>query len=164
MIRRHLDDAVAKGARVVSGGALVEQGGIWCQPTVLADATPDMLAVAEESFAPLLAVAPFDSDAEAIAAANATPYGLSAAVFCNDAARCEAIASQLEAGGISLNDAALTGLIHEGEKQAFKFSGLGGSRMGTPSIFRFVRAQARLRNTACTWNPWWYPPPAAGAP
>lgn len=159
VIRRHLEDARAKGARFVTGGHLVEQGGVWCEPTVLADVTPDMLAVAEESFAPLLAVAPYDSDAEAIAAANATSYGLSAAVFCNDSARGEAIAAQLEAGGVSLNDAALTGLIHEGEKQAFKFSGLGGSRMGTPSIFRFVRAQARLRNIANSWNPWWYPPP-----
>ena len=159
VIRRHLDDARAKCARFVTGGHLVEHGGVWCEPTVLADVTPDMLAVAEESFAPLLAVAPFDTDAEAVAAANATPYGLSAAVFCNDTRRCEAIAAQLDAGGISLNDAALTGLIHEGEKQAFKFSGLGGSRMGTPSIFRFVRAQARLRNLGNSWNPWWYPPP-----
>lgn len=159
VIRRHLDDARSKGARFLTGGRLVEHGGVWCQPTVLADVTPDMLAVAEESFAPLLAVAPFDTDEQAIAAANATPYGLSAAVFCNDTGRSEAIAARLEAGGISLNDAALTGLIHEGEKQAFKFSGLGGSRMGTPSIFRFVRAQARLRNTAHSWDPWWYPPP-----
>lgn len=159
VIRRHLEDARAKGARFLTGGQLVEQGGTWCEPTVIADVTPDMLVVAEESFAPLLAVAPFDTDAEAVALANATPYGLSAAVFCNDPARCQAIAGQLEAGGISLNDAALTGLIHEGEKQAFKFSGLGGSRMGTPSIFRFLRAQAHLRNTGHTWNPWWFPPP-----
>lgn len=159
VIRRHLEDARAKGARFLAGGQLVEQGGTWCEPTVIADVTPDMLVVAEESFAPLLAVAPFDTDAEAVALANATPYGLSAAVFCNDPARCQAIAGQLEAGGISLNDAALTGLIHEGEKQAFKFSGLGGSRMGTPSIFRFLRAQAHLRNTGHTWNPWWFPPP-----
>ena len=51
-----------------------------------------------------------------------------------------------------------------GEKQAFKFSGLGGSRMGTPSIFRFVRAQAQLRNTGSSWNPWWYPRPEGTAP
>ena len=159
VVRRHLDDARARGARFITGGHLVEQGGVWCEPTVIADATPEMLVIAEESFAPLLAVAPFDTDAEAVALANATPYGLSAAVFCNDTARCEAIAGQLEAGGISLNDAALTGLIHEGEKQAFKFSGLGGSRMGTPSIFRFLRAQAHLRNTGGQWNPWWFPRP-----
>jgi succinate-semialdehyde dehydrogenase / glutarate-semialdehyde dehydrogenase len=162
IVRHHLDDARAKGARFITGGHLVEQGGVWCEPTIIADATPEMLVIAEESFAPLLAVAPFDTDAEAVALANATPYGLSAAVFCNDTARCEAIASQLEAGGISLNDAALTGLIHEGEKQAFKFSGLGGSRMGTPSIFRFLRAQAHLRNTGGQWNPWWFPRPESG--
>lgn len=163
VVRRHLDDARARGARFITGGHLVEQGGVWCEPTVIADATPEMLVIAEESFAPLLAVAPFDTDAEAVALANATPYGLSAAVFCNDTARCEAIAGQLEAGGISLNDAALTGLIHEGEKQAFKFSGLGGSRMGTPSIFRFLRAQAHLRNTGGQWNPWWFPRPGSAA-
>jgi acyl-CoA reductase-like NAD-dependent aldehyde dehydrogenase len=163
VVRRHLDDARAHGARFVTGGHLIEQGGVWCEPTVIADATPEMLVIAEESFAPVLAVAPFDTDAEAVALANATPYGLSAAVFCNDATRCEALASQLDAGGVSLNDAALTALIHEGEKQAFKFSGLGGSRMGTASIFRFLRAQAHLRNTGGQWDPWWFPRPNSGS-
>ena len=162
VVRRHLDDAHARGARFVTGGHLIEQGGVWCEPTVIADATPEMLVIAEESFAPLLAVAPFDTDAEAVALANTTPYGLSAAVFCNDAVRCEALASQLDAGAVSLNDAALTALIHDGEKQAFKFSGLGGSRMGTASIFRFLRAQAHLRNTGGHWDPWWFPRPDSG--
>jgi len=159
VVRRHLDDARARGARFISGGHLIEQGGVWCEPTVIADATAEMLVIAEESFAPLLAVAPFETDAEAVALANTTPYGLSAAVFCNDTVRCEALASQLDAGAVSLNDAALTALIHEGEKQAFKFSGLGGSRMGTASIFRFLRAQAHLRNTGGQWDPWWFPRP-----
>ena len=163
VVRRHLDDARAHSARFVTGGHLVEQGGVWCEPTVIADATPEMLVIAEESFAPLLAIAPFDTDAEAVALANTTPYGLSAAVFCNDAMRCEALASQLDAGAVSLNDAALTALIHDGEKQAFKFSGLGGSRMGTASIFRFLRAQAHLRNTGGQWDPWWFPRPNSGS-
>jgi succinate-semialdehyde dehydrogenase/glutarate-semialdehyde dehydrogenase len=158
VVRRHLDDARARGATFACGGRLVERGGTWCEPTVVADATHDMLIVNEESFAPLLAVLRFDADDEAVELANRTPYGLSAAVFCNDSARAEALAGRLEAGAISIDDAALTALIHEGEKQAFKASGLGGSRMGSASIFRFLRAQARLRNTARAWDPWWYSP------
>ena len=104
------------------------------------------------------AVLRFDTDDEAVELANRTPYGLSAAVFCNDPARAEALDARLEAGPISIDDAALTALIHEGEKQAFKASGLGGSRMGSASIFRFLRAQARLRNAARAWDPWWYSP------
>jgi succinate-semialdehyde dehydrogenase/glutarate-semialdehyde dehydrogenase len=158
VVRRQLDDARARGATFACGGRLLERGGTWCEPTVVADATHDMLVVNEESFAPLLAVLCFDADAEAVELANRTAYGLSAAVFCNDPARAEALAGRLEAGAISIDDAALTALIHEGEKQAFKASGLGGSRMGSASIFRFLRAQARLRNTARAWNPWWYSP------
>lgn len=158
VVRRQLADARARGATFACGGRLVERGGTWCEPTVVADATHDMLVVNEESFAPLLAVLRFETDADAVELANRTPYGLSAAVFCNDPARAEALAARLEAGAISIDDAALTALIHEGEKQAFKASGLGGSRMGSASIFRFLRAQARLRNTTGAWDPWWYSP------
>ena len=59
-------------------------------------------------------------------------------------------------GGISINDAALTGLVQTAEKQSFKCSGMGGSRMGTASIRRFVRARALLVNTGAE-SPWWFP-------
>ena len=74
-----------------------------------------------------------------------------------DLGRAERIARRLHAGAISLNDASLTAVIHTGEKQSFKQSGLGGSRMGAASIRRFLRPQALLVNTGGD-SPWWFPP------
>ena len=159
LVRAHLADAKAKGARALAGGELVEHGGTWCPPTVLVDVTDEMAVMREESFAAVLPVMVVADEEEAIARANATEFGLSAAVFSGDLQRAERVARRLHAGGISINDAALTGLVQTAEKQSFKCSGMGGSRMGTASIRRFVRARALLVNTGAD-SPWWFPPAA----
>lgn len=156
IVRDHLADAKAKGARALTGGEIVDHGGQWCPPTVLVDVSDEMKAVKEESFAAILAVMVVANEAEAIARANDTEYGLSAAVFSGDLARAERVARQLHAGGISINDASLTGMVQTAEKQSFKLSGLGGSRMGTASIRRFVRARALLIHHGDA-SPWWFP-------
>lgn len=156
LVRNQLDDAKAKGARALTGGELIDHGGIWCPPTVLVDVTDEMAVVAEESFASVLPVIVVADEAEAIARANATEFGLSAAVFTQSPERAQRVARQLQAGGISINDACLTGMVQTAEKQSFKLSGMGGSRMGTASIRRFVRARALLINTGVA-SPWWFP-------
>ena len=156
LVRRQLADAKAKGARALTGGELVEHGGTWCPPTVLVDVTDDMELAREESFASVLPVFVVADEAEAIRRANDTSFGLSAAVFCGDPARAQRVARQLRAGGVSINDACLTGMVQTAEKQSFGLSGLGGSRMGAVSIRRFVRARALLINDG-TLSPWWFP-------
>lgn len=156
LVRGHLADARAKGARALTGGELVEHGGTWCPPTVLVDVSDDMAVVREESFASVLPVIVVADEDEAIARANATEFGLSAAVFTRDPQRAQRVARQLQAGGVSINDACLTGMVQTAEKQSFKLSGMGGSRMGVASIRRFVRARALLINTG-TASPWWFP-------
>lgn len=157
IVREHLADAKGKGARALVGGELVElDGGTWCPPTVLVDVTPDMKVVAEESFATILPVMVVDDEEAAIRAANGSIYGLSAAVFAGSLERAERVGRRLEAGAVSLNDASLTSLVHSGEKQSFKASGLGGSRMGPASIRRFLRPQALLANPGID-DPWWFP-------
>lgn len=157
IVRDHLADAQARGARALTGGDVLEiDGGAWCPPTVLVDVTPAMKVMAEETFATILPVMAVDDEADAIARANDSIYGLSAAVFTRDLGRAERIARRLHAGAISLNDASLTAVIHTGEKQSFKQSGLGGSRMGAASIRRFLRPQALLVNTGGE-SPWWFP-------
>jgi len=156
LIREQLADAKAKGARALTGGELVDHGGQWCPPTVLVDITEDMAVMRDESFASVLPVIVVADEAEAIRRANDTEFGLSAAVFTQDMQRAQRVARQLHAGGISLNDACLTGMVQTAEKQSFKLSGMGGSRMGTASIRRFVRARALLVNTG-TASPWWFP-------
>jgi acyl-CoA reductase-like NAD-dependent aldehyde dehydrogenase len=156
IVREHLADAKARGARALTGGELVELGGgTWCPPTVLVDVTPEMKVVAEESFATILPVIVVADEEAAIGAANDSIYGLSAAVFAGSIEHAERVARRLEAGAISLNDASLTSLVHSGEKQSFKCSGLGGSRMGPAAIRRFVRPQALLVNPGVD-DPWWF--------
>jgi acyl-CoA reductase-like NAD-dependent aldehyde dehydrogenase len=157
VIAAHLCDAVIQGAAVHGGGVIEEHGGgRWCRPTVLTKVDHSMLIMREETFGPVIPVMSFHSVAEAIHLANDTTYGLSAAVFAATEAEARAVAEHLEAGAISINDAALTALMHEGAKNAFKFSGLGGSRMGPAALKRFMRQKALLINTSTGPDPWWF--------
>lgn len=148
ILARHIDDARAKGARVLTGGEIeAHGGGLWLRPTVLADVTHDMLVMREETFGPIMPVMAFDSEQDAVALANDTEYGLSAAVFAGTLEEAETVARRIDAGAVSLNDAALTALFHEAEKHSFKGSGLGGSRMGPAGFQRFLRRKALIANT-----------------
>ena len=103
----HIEDALARGGRVATGGrvppgATYERGWFY-EPTLLADASPEMLVMREETFGPVAAVTRIRSDDDAVALANATPYGLAAYVFGSDLERCLRIAERLEAGGVGIN-------------------------------------------------------------
>lgn len=148
IIAAQLEDAVARGAKILTGGKIERHGGgYWIAPTVLADVTHDMAVIAEETFGPILPVMAFDSVEEAVRLANDTVYGLSAAVIAGSIEDAEAVGRQLEAGAVTLNDAALTALFHEAEKQSFKQSGLGPSRMGAAGLLRFFRRKALIAQT-----------------
>jgi acyl-CoA reductase-like NAD-dependent aldehyde dehydrogenase len=149
IIKDHIDDAVAKGAKVLTGGTVEEHdGGLWVRPTVLTGCNHDMKVMTQETFGPLIPVMSFKDEAEAINLANDTTFGLSAAVIAGDRARGEQIAQQIDAGAVSVMDTLLTGaIIRDAEKTSFKFSGLGGTRMGPGSIMRFFRKKAILTNT-----------------
>ncbi|MEA5537586.1 aldehyde dehydrogenase family protein [Limnoraphis robusta Tam1] len=157
IIAEHLLDATEKGAIINTGGRVEElNGGFWCRPTVLTQVNHRMKIMTEESFGPLMPVMSFSSPKEAIKLANDSIYGLSAAVFAASQTEALEIAQQIEAGAISINDAALTALINEGEKNSFKCSGLGGSRMGAASMQRFFRKKALLTKIQSVLDPWWY--------
>ena len=156
IVQRHLEEALTSGARALTGGHVVNHGGGWyCQPTVLVDVTPQMTVMAEETFAAIVPVMSFATLDAGIAMANQGDYGLSAAVFGRDIELARRVAAQLQAGAVSINDASLTALVHDGAKQSFKRSGLGGSRMGPASLTRFYRQQALLINEAEA-SPWWF--------
>ncbi|WP_138378880.1 aldehyde dehydrogenase family protein [Luteithermobacter gelatinilyticus] len=147
IIQRHLEDAVARGAIIHCGGKIETLGGgLWCRPTVVSDLHQDMALMQEETFGPVLPVLAFDSEDQAVEIANDTAYGLSAAVFSRSLERAHGVAARLDAGGISINDASLTGLMHEAEKQSFKLSGMGESRMGPAGYKRFFRKKAIMTN------------------
>jgi aldehyde dehydrogenase (NAD+) len=158
IIDEHLTDAVEKGAVIVTGSARCEMlgGGWYCRPTVLTGVSHDMKIMTEETFGPIMPVMPFYSKEEAIRLANGTMYGLSAAVFSADADEAMEIARELDAGAISINDAALTAVMHEGEKNAFRLSGIGGTRMGPSALKRFMRQKVMILHSGTVESPWWY--------
>lgn len=167
VIERHLHDAVAKGARVRCGGTVERLGGgCYLRPTVLTGVDHSMLVMREETFGPVLPVMAYPDVEAAVQLANDTAYGLSAAVFGATEDAALGVARRLQAGAVSVNDAALTAVVQDGEKTSFGLSGLGGSRMGPAGLRRFLRRQALLVNRGEGPDPWWYDaagPPAAQA-
>jgi len=158
VIDAQLADARARGAVVHCGGIIERHGGgYWIRPTVVTNVDHRMRLMTEETFGPIIPIMPFDSVEEAVQLANDSVYGLSAAVFAGTNEEAIAVAERIDAGAISINDAALTAVMHEGEKNAFKLSGLGGSRMGPASIRRFLRQKALLVRQGIGRDPWWFP-------
>jgi acyl-CoA reductase-like NAD-dependent aldehyde dehydrogenase len=157
VIERHLADAYARGARALTGGAVERLGGgAYVRPTVLVGADHSMAVMTEETFGPVLPVMPVSGVDEAVRMANDTVYGLSAAVFAGGEAEALAVAARIDAGAVSVDDAALTAVVQEGEKNSFGLSGLGGSRMGPASVARFVRRQSFLVHRGPRPDAWWY--------
>jgi succinate-semialdehyde dehydrogenase/glutarate-semialdehyde dehydrogenase len=129
-VEEHIADALDKGGRVITGGKRHVLGGSFFEPTVVADATSDMLAAREETFGPLAPVFKFETDEEAIRLANATEFGLAAYFYGRDINRVWRAAEGIESGMIGIN----TGLIST-EVAPFggvKESGIGreGSKYG----------------------------------
>lgn len=148
IVREQLHDAVTKGARVVTGG-MVENvdGAVWLDPTIVVDVDHSMDLMTQETFGPVVPVMRFASEEEAERLANDTIFGLSGAVFGPDTHTAGDFATRMEAGGVSINDTELQrGMMFDGEKTAFKFSGMGGSRYGATSILRYVRKRALIAN------------------
>lgn len=107
-IERHVQDAVAHGARVLAGGKrLPEVGTHFYTPTVLADAHPGMALCGEETFGPVVPLFRFTDEAEAVRAANDTPFGLAAYFYSQDVRRIDRVAHALEAGIVGINEGAL---------------------------------------------------------
>ncbi|MBD2387045.1 aldehyde dehydrogenase family protein [Cylindrospermum sp. FACHB-282] len=157
IINEHLQDAASKGAVIHCGGKVEELGGgWWCRPTVLTEVDHSMEVMTEETFGPIMPVMPFSTVEEAVHLANDSIYGLSAAVFAKSEELALEVAQQIDAGAISINDAALTAIMHEGEKNAFKFSGMGGSGMGATALKRFMRKKSFLIKTNSIKDPWWF--------
>lgn len=148
VVAAQIKDATAKGARVLTGGEILTHGGgQWLRPTVIADVTHDMDIMREETFGPVIPVMAYDTIDEAVALANDTTFGLSAAVYAGSIDDARDIASRIDVGAISLMDGALTGQYFEAGKQSFKNSGLGPSRMGANGFLRFFRQKAYIANT-----------------
>ena len=122
-VERHVADAIAQGAKVLTGGQRHALGGTFYEPTVLADATPAMLVAREETFGPVAPLFRFQTDAEAIQWANATEFGLAAYFYSRDLSRVFRVAEALQYGMVGVN----TGLI---STEVAPFGGVKASGFG----------------------------------
>jgi len=106
-VSRHLDDALGRGGRLIAGGGRPDgdayDRGFFFQPTVVDDVPDGALALTEETFGPLAAVRPVADDREALAVANALPFGLAAYVYSGDLERAWSLAERIEAGAVGVN-------------------------------------------------------------
>ena len=108
-IERHVQDAIAKGARVLTGGKrLPELGPTYYAPTVLTGADPTMACACEETFGPVAPLTVFDDEAEVVQAANDTPFGLAAYFYSQDVRRIWRVADALESGIVGINEGAIS--------------------------------------------------------
>ena len=127
IVKRHLEDARAKGAKVLAGGEVkvYPDGGRFVQPTVLTGVTHEMAIMRDETFGPMLPIMTFRTEEEAVRLANDSPYGLSAYVFTRDKRKADLIANQLLAGTVMHNDTLYTHAAPETPWGGVKASGLG---------------------------------------
>ena len=122
-VEQHVMDAVAKGARVLTGGARHARGGRYFEPTVLADVSEDMLCMREETFGPVAPVVKFTDEADVVRLANNTDYGLASYFYSRDIGRIFRVAEALEYGMVGVN----TGLI---SNEMAPFGGVKQSGLG----------------------------------
>jgi succinate-semialdehyde dehydrogenase/glutarate-semialdehyde dehydrogenase len=122
-VEEHISDAVAKGAKVETGGKRHDLGGSFFEPTILTGVTTDMLVTNEETFGPLAPLFKFDTEEEVIALANATIFGLASYFYARDIGRITRVQEALEYGMVGVN----TGLI---STEVAPFGGVKQSGLG----------------------------------
>jgi succinate-semialdehyde dehydrogenase / glutarate-semialdehyde dehydrogenase len=122
-VKEHIADAVAKGAKIETGGKPHEKGGLFFEPTILTGVTPDMLVAREETFGPVAPLFKFETEEEVIGYANDTEFGLASYFYAKDSARIFRVGEALEYGMVGIN----TGLI---SNEMAPFGGIKQSGQG----------------------------------
>ncbi len=141
-VQGHVDDAVAKGAKVLAGGrARPDLGPLYYEPTVLEDVTREMRACIQETFGPVVSLYKVQNDEEAIDRANDTEYGLNASVLTRDTRHGRKVAARLRAGTVNINE----GYASAWGTTSAPMGGMGasgiGRRHGTEGLLKYTESQ-----------------------
>jgi aldehyde dehydrogenase (NAD+)/succinate-semialdehyde dehydrogenase/glutarate-semialdehyde dehydrogenase len=141
-VTAHVEDAVAKGATIVTGGRpRPDIGPAFFEPTILEGVTQDMLAGSCETFGPVVALHRYSTVDEAVALANDTDYGLNASVWGTDLKAAEAVARRIESGNVNVNDSLAAAYASKGTPSGgVKQSGVG-ARHGDQGLLKYTDVQ-----------------------
>jgi acyl-CoA reductase-like NAD-dependent aldehyde dehydrogenase len=155
-VTAHVTDAVASGATVLAGGhARPDIGPLFHEPTVLADVTPDMVCFAEETFGPVVSLYRFGDEADAVARANQSGYGLNASIYSRDVRRACRIAEQIRCGSVNINEGYAASFASlDSPMGGMRDSGTG-RRQGVEGIRRYTEAQTVAVQHGATTAPRW---------
>ena len=139
----HVEDAVAKGARVLTGGRhRPDLGPYFFEPTILEGVSPDMTCFGHETFGPVISLYRFHDETDAIARANAGEYGLNASIYSQDGTRARAIARHIKCGTVNINEAfGATFASVDSPMGGMRQSGMG-RRQGSEGIHRYTESQS----------------------
>ncbi|WP_182524470.1 succinic semialdehyde dehydrogenase [Nocardioides dongkuii] len=143
VVTHHVEEAVAKGARVLTGGrARPDLGPYFFEPTILEGVTPDMACFKDETFGPVISVYRFHDESDAVARANEGEFGLNAAIYSQDGTRARAMARHIKAGTVNINEAfGATFASVDAPMGGMRQSGLG-RRQGSEGIHRYTESQS----------------------
>jgi succinate-semialdehyde dehydrogenase/glutarate-semialdehyde dehydrogenase len=142
-VRSHVDDAVAKGAKIVTGGtARPDIGPTFFTPTVLADVPPAATCYATETFGPVVATYPVDSDNDAVELINDTPYGLHASVWSRDRSHAFRTARRIRSGTVAINEAYTSAWGAMSSPMGGRGQSGLGRRHGAEGLLRFTDPQS----------------------
>ena len=157
VVKRHVEDAVAKGARVLTGGEAIDGPGRWFQPTIIDGVTEDMDVLKEETFGPVLPILRVRDEDAAVRRANSDGFNLTASVWTKDKTKGRRVAARLEAGSVSINDHGAAAGVPWAPWGGVGESGYG--RLGrTEGLFEFVAPVHVGRSlTPGLKRLWWYP-------
>ncbi|MDX6602956.1 MAG: hypothetical protein QOF13_2158 [Solirubrobacterales bacterium] len=156
IVEDHVDDALAAGARALTGGKRVEGPGDYFEPTVLVDVDHSMKVMRDETFGPVVGVMKVSDTEEALRLANDSRYGLSGSVF-GEKQRAEQVARRVECGAVNVNDVLVNYLASDVPMGGWKESGIG-YRHGEPGIKKYCRTESVvITRFSAKREPTWYP-------
>jgi acyl-CoA reductase-like NAD-dependent aldehyde dehydrogenase len=155
IVEEHVEDAIAKGARLLTGGKRTGTG-LWFEPTVLDRCDGSMKVVKDETFGPVVPVIRVKDADEAVARTNESRYGLNASIWTRDFERASRLARRLEVGTVFVNNHAISGAMAFAPWTGVKDSGYGIAT-GVHSLLYYVRPKTLVVDRNPKLDPWWLP-------
>jgi acyl-CoA reductase-like NAD-dependent aldehyde dehydrogenase len=157
IVAAHVQDAVSKGARVLTGGTAAEEG-LFYRPTVLVDVDHSMACMREETFGPTLPVMKVDSARQAIELANDSVYGLSGSVWTSDKSKGMALAGQMNAGAVNINNVIMNVFQFPVPMAGWSESGIGARSGGASGIRKYCKTKSIVADRVAPKKEiFWYP-------